>query len=81
MQEKIELLQNEVAAAFENPTGFAQISEWTLFFWSGLISYGLIYKEVKHGLNNQQRGEIFDLSPALVEKFKNLYQKNLFLFQ
>ena len=71
-KEKIELLQNQVAAAFENPTGLAQISEWTLFFWSGLISYGLIYKEVKHGLINQQRGEIFDLSPALVEKFKNL---------
>ena len=70
---RILLLQTEVKLAFQNgPDALANLTEWKLFFWSGLIAYGLIYKEIKHGLINQQRGEIFDLSPALIEKFKNL---------
>ncbi len=74
VKEKILILQNEIKTSFhEGFTALQALEDWKLFYWSALIGYGLIYTEVRNGLKSQQKGEVFDLSPALIHKFKNLH--------
>ncbi len=50
------------------------ITEVEWFQWSGIIVYGLIYNEIKHGLKSEEfKEEGFKISPILIKKFKHLH--------
>lgn len=73
----ISKLQDEIETAFrKGHEEVSRLDELKLFQWSGLIVYGLIYREIIKGLNTKSTDEPFHIAPALIHKFRNL---NFFL--
>ncbi|WP_226065017.1 hypothetical protein [Kaistella polysaccharea] len=75
VKKAFEALEEEVQKAYEKGyEGMAALDEQILFLWSGRMVYGMLYYEMQYEYGRlMKRGENFDLSAALRERFGNFH--------
>jgi len=71
----IEPLEAEIQAAFSSGyEAVKQLDELKLFQWAGKVLYGIIFNELRAGIQQQrQQGEDFNISQSIIHKFSNLH--------
>lgn len=71
----IEPLEAEIYAAFNSGyEAVKQLDELKLFQWAGKVLYGIIFNELRAGIQQQrQQGEDFNISQSIIHKFSNLH--------
>lgn len=74
-EQYIEPLEREIADAFEKGyEAVKELAEIKLFQWASKLLYGVVFSEIQAGIRQQHaQGEEFNISQAIVHKFKNLH--------
>ncbi|PJJ83284.1 hypothetical protein [Mucilaginibacter auburnensis] len=71
----IEPVEAEMETAFNSGyEAVKQLDELKLFQWAGKVLYGIIFNELRAGIQQQrQQGEDFNISESIIHKFSNLH--------
>ncbi|WP_299395395.1 hypothetical protein [uncultured Gelidibacter sp.] len=75
VKQAFDALDVKIKAAYEKGyEGMAALDELFIFQWTGRMVYGLLYYEMVYERNRlQKKGEEFELSPALKDRFSNFH--------